>query len=264
MNMDPLLNQCQFPNPRESQHGNHVRSQCLLRIECRLRVMTRKKKWSDDDWKRWQEKKDASKADHKAKPDEGQWKKAKSWSKGSWTAQAPAVPVEFESAKPPQESMASNSLLPNHPLWQSMDELRQKHGALQEKVDQIQVQIVTVTEEKDKVNREFNERLTQYHALCSLSKDDFKKLSTFMEEQRDKCKLMDEQMSVAIAKDKEEAARRDDLDKAQHGLHRSRLDELRATVAEQDARIKELEARLPNPSESSKVSTPEAKKTKKK
>ena len=228
---------------------------------------TKKKKYSDDEWTRWQEQKAASKADHKAKPDEGQWKKPKHWSKGSWTAPAPAVlavPVESEVAKPSQESMPSNSLLPEHPIWQTMDELRKKHEAWQEKVDNIQVQIKTVTEEKDKVNSEFNERLTQYRDLCKMSKDDVSKLSTFMHEQRDKFKLMDEQMSVAIAKDKEEAARRDDRDKAQHGLHRSRMDELRATVAEQDARIKELEARLPNPSESSKVSTPEAKKTKKK
>ncbi len=160
--------------------------------------------------------------------------------------------------------MPSNSLLPEHPLWQSMDELRQEHVALHEHVDQIEVQILTVTEKKDKVNSEFNERLTQYQALSSLSKDDVKKLSTFLEEQRDKCKLMDEQMGDAIAKDKEEAARRDVWDKAQHSLHRSRLDELCATVAEQDARIKGLEAKLPIPSESSKAGTLEAKKARRK
>jgi hypothetical protein len=51
---------------------------------------------------------------------------------------------------------------------------------------------------------------------------------------------MDEQLGVAMAKDKEESER-----------HRSRLDELCARCAAQDDRIKVLEAKLAIPSDSS-------------
>jgi uncharacterized coiled-coil protein SlyX len=124
-----------------------------------------------------------------------------------------------------------------------------------------------LTEKQEKVNSEssdamiklggdiagVNERLAQHQALRTLEKEDVTKLSKFMEEQRDKCKVMDEQLGVAMAKDKEEAERRDAWDKAEHSLHRSRLDELCATIAAQDARIKELEAKLAIPSDSSDI-----------
>ncbi len=88
------------------------------------------------------------------------------------------------------------------------------------------------------------------------------KLNIFTEEQRDKCKLMDQEMAVVMARDKEEAEKRDVWEKAQHTLHHFRLDELLATTAEQDARIKELEAKFP--SESSESVTPGAKRARKK
>ena len=212
-----------------------------------------KRKWNDDEWKRWQEKKDASKAASKAKSDEGQWKKA-SWGKAQWKSYAPTVPVASEASKPPQGSMTSNPILPDDPLWQSIGDLRQQHVAVHQELSEVQVKIQTLTEEQTKVNSEssdamiklggdiagVNERLAQHQALRTLEKEDVTKLSKFMEEQRDKCKVMDEQLGVAMAKDKEESER-----------HRSRLDELCARCAAQDDRIKVLEAKLAIPSDSS-------------
>jgi hypothetical protein len=227
----------------------------------------KKRKWTDDEWKRWQEKKDASKAESKAKSDEGQWKRATSWGKAQWKSYAPTVPVASEASMPPQGSMPSNPILPEDPLWQSIGDLRQQHVAVHQELSEVQVKIQTLTEEQTKVNSEssdamiklggdiagVNERLAQHQALRTLEKEDVTKLSKFMEEQRDKCKVMDEQLGVAMAKDKEEAERRDAWDKAEHSLHRSRLDELCATIAAQDARIKELEAKLAIPSDSSDI-----------
>ncbi len=51
-------------------------------------------------------------------------------------------------------------------------------------------------------------------------------------------------MSALIAKDKEEAEKREVKEKAEHSIHRVRLDELAATISEQDARIRELEAKI--------------------
>lgn len=192
-----------------------------------------KRKWNDDEWKRWQEKKDASKAASKAKSDEGQWKKA-SWGKAQWKSYAPTVPVASE---------ASNPILVEDPLWQSIGDLRQQHVAVHQELSEVQVKIQTLTEEQTKLGGDIagvNERLAQHQALRTLEKEDVTKLSKFMEEQGDKCKVMDEQLGVAMAKDKEESER-----------HRSRLDELCARCAAQDDRIKVLEAKLAIPSDSS-------------
>jgi regulator of replication initiation timing len=202
-----------------------------------------KMKWNDDEWKRWQEKKDASKAESKAKSDEGQWKRATSWGKAQWKSYAPTVPVASEASMPPQGSMPSNPILPEDPLWQSIGDLRQQHVAVHQELSEVQVKIQTLTEEQTKLGGDIagvNERLAQHQALRTLEKEDVTKLSKFMEEQRDKCKVMDEQLGVAMAKDKEESER-----------HRSRLDELCARCAAQDDRIKVLEAKLAIPSDSS-------------
>ncbi len=86
--------------------------------------------------------------------------------------------------------------------------------------------------------------MTQFQAENTLVHDNVTKLMTFMEEQRDKCTLMDQEMTALIVRDKEEAEKQERGENAKHSIHRSRLDELAATIAEQDARIRELAATI--------------------